>query len=88
MIKGTYIGSREDLTNKAALLRQTSEGLLAQFDDLNAPDNLAYGWKLFAKTEFRIDYDSDTPVVAEEEEDLYDDHSRFRGMAAWRESQR
>lgn len=67
-VRGTYIGIRDDLQGKSAMLRRLPQGWRVQFDDLtlkvdpegpepteDAPENsLGYGWHRFLPDDFRI----------------------------------
>jgi hypothetical protein len=70
IIKGTYVGPRQELLGHTALLREADMSMFrsdiscrywdAQFDDLvvhgEDGDQLAFGWHPFDYDEFEVEY--------------------------------
>lgn len=53
MKRATYIGDRDDLAGKAALLRPGIDGaVMAKFVGTSLEDDLPHGWTPFAAEEF------------------------------------
>ena len=66
MLKGTYIGGREELRGKTAIVRFSNECVLAQFDDTTLDegkaaleDCLAHGWTEFPLSDWRVEVDTE-----------------------------
>lgn len=53
MLRGTYTGEDATLLGKTALLRESGDDLLAQFDDTET--GYGFGWYRFPAADFSID---------------------------------